>query len=100
MARKEKEVTIGTTQDKWKVKTTRQGKFETATLNGEEMNRRSVGPDDEVDLGRMQEDADNFPKIPEGGVTKGNTYAYCLPIRNSKGVIIWWTCGGTGPYTC
>jgi len=98
MPRKHKEVTKAGTKDKWKVQCTKEDKFETATLNNEEMIRRFVGPDDIVDLERMQGDFDAFPNIP--GVKKGNTYAYSLPIRNAAGKIIYWVCGGAGPYAC
>lgn len=102
-----KVVKIGKNNHYWMVQTTKQGKFKIAYLiledaegqvTHEEMNRTIIGPDEEVDLDRMQVDANNFPKIE--GVRRGNTYAYCFPVRNSRGQIMGWTCGGSGPYTC
>lgn len=88
---------------KWKVKTTKEGKFETATLDGHEMDRKLVGKDVEVDLSKMQDDAQKSPKCE--GVSGepgdlGPPYKYCLPLRGPGGVIIWYTCYGDGPYTC
>lgn len=85
---------------KWKVKT-KNGKFKEAKLDDEKMKEKCI-EDVEVDTSKMQGDANAHPDIP--GVViegkKGPPYLYCLPLRNSAGKIIWWTCGGNGPYTC
>jgi hypothetical protein len=85
---------------KWKVKT-KNGKFKEAKLDDNKMKAKCL-EDVEVDTSKMQTDANNHPNIPgvEIADKKGPPYLYCLPLRNSANQIIWWTCGGNGPYIC
>lgn len=85
----------------WEVKLNHDRTFKKAYLNNNEMNYKKVEGDNDyaVDTEKMDKDFDDHPNIDGGGV-KGNTYAYCLPLRNAANRIIGWTCYGVGPYTC
>lgn len=99
MPDEEKEVILNDGK-KWKVKT-KKGKFMEAKLDDVKMKQKCI-EDVEVDTSKMQKDAKDFPDIPgvEKAAKKGPPYLYCLPLRNSAGKIVWWTCGGNGSYTC
>ena len=86
----EKEITIPGTSDKWKVVTKEDGRNDKAFLNGKEMTFIPVGQDEEIDLTRMEGDAEN---PPEGDPSKTvEAYRVCYPIRDKNGRIIGWHC--------
>ena len=86
------------TEDELKVFTHKDDTFKKALLNDERMKEKDGPGGGEVDYNCIQADFNNSPNIP--GVSEGNTYQYCIPIKNRTGQIIKWVCGGTGPLTC